>query len=433
MRARRLRSLVSAPARAALWVSLATATATAQSFPVERPRSLVVGRPSGSRMDRVDGARTGLTPTPLPTSGLHVEWRASTGSAVDDQPLVDARGVVYLVGTRGEVIALARDGTERWRVPTGALDPGPAALLSDDTLVFADASGDAVAVREGSVRWRSRFGRSESVHPSPLPMDDGGVVVATARDLAVLDAQGRQRGRTVLPEATAAPLISALGEVIAVTASGTIWGWVPGAVEVTRLASFGSPIEGGAALANEHTLVAVAAGQTTLSAVDLSRGSGGASIAGAVAPGGSWLGSPAMRGEVATLTMLGPASELVVTIDAKGRELRRALVLGRASLVRTDAGTTPPQGPGMMGAPPLVDAAGTVAFATLEGGVGIAAIGQREGGSVELLSDACPRPVGPGSPAGAVAGLAPLPPQSFLVVCRAGTVLAVTGGGRRTN
>ena len=434
MTSRCVRAGVAAGVAAAGWTLLVAVVAQAQTIRVERARTLVVGRPSGSRMDRVDAGRTGMTATPLPSSGLRVEWRASAGAVVDHEPLVDARGVAYIVGARGEVVALARDGAERWRVPTGALDPGPAVLLSDDTVVFADASGDAIGVREGGVRWRSHFGRADAVHPSPLPLDDGGVVVATTRDLAALDAQGRQRGRMILPEATATPLLSALGQIIAVTGSGAVWGWIPGAAEATRLASFGSPIEGSAALADERTLVAIAVGQTTLAAVDLLRGtSGGASVTRAVASGGLWLGPPAMRGEVATLGLLGPTSELVITVDAAGRELRRALLTGHVPPARIDAGAGPSGVSGAAGAPLLVDSSGTVAFATMDGSVGVASIGAGGDGSVELLTDACPRPAGATSSTSTVAGLAPLPPQSFLATCRSGTIVAVTGAARRGN
>jgi hypothetical protein len=427
MTLRAVRVYVAAGVAAAMGAALATMTARAQSIPVERARTWVTGRPTGSRTNRVDASRTGLTETRLPMSGLRIEWRASMGSVVDNEPVVDARGGSYIVGARGEVAALGRDGTERWRVPTGALDPGPAALLSDDTVVFVDGSGDAIGLRDGGIRWHSRFGRADSVHPSPLPLDDGGIVVATSRDLALLDAQGRQRGRTTLPEPTAAPLISALGQVIAVTVSGAIWGWVPGAAEATHVASFGSPIEGGAALSNAHSVVAVTNGRSTFATVDLLRGNGGAAAPRAVASNGLWLGSPAMCGETATLALLGPASELVVVVDGAGRELRRALLVGHVSLPRSDAGASSFAPSGLPDAPILVDGAGTVAFATLEGSVGVAAIGAGEDGSVEVLSDACPRPVGLTSSTGTVAGLAPLPPQSFIALCRSGTVLAITG------
>src|SRR5258708_27049561 len=155
---------------------------------------------------------------------------------------------------------LAPDGSERWRISTGAIDPGPAALLSDDTLVFVDEAGEAIAARDGAVRWKTRFGRSETAHAAPLPLRDGGVVVATAHDVAVLDADGRPRVRNPLSEATIAPLLSGLSKIVTVTTSGVVWTWTPGAPEATRVASFGSPVDGGAALSDDHTLVAVTAG-----------------------------------------------------------------------------------------------------------------------------------------------------------------------------
>ena len=300
--------------------------------------------------------------------------------------------------------------------------PRPAVLLSDDTLVFADASGDAIGVREGGVRWRSRFGRPESAHPSPLPLDDGGVVVATARDLAVLDAQGRQRGRTVLPEPTAAPLISALGEVVAVTASGAVWGWVPGAVEATRSASFGSPDRGRC-----RTRERAHPRRRGRGSDDAPRSTSRARQrrqprSRAVGPGGLWLGPPAMRGEAATLAMLGAASELVVTVDAQGRELA-VRCSGARPLVRADAG--PPPRRRRLGRPLLVDAAGTVAFATLEGGVGVAVIGSGErrlgrGPEGRLPASAGPTAAGPSRARAAAASVSSRMPLGHVLACVAG-------------
>src|SRR5208283_2908429 len=103
--------------------------------------------------------------------------------------------------------------------------PGPGALLSDDTLVFADGAGEAVAVRDGSVRWRSRFGRPSSAHAGPLPLDDGGVVVGSGPDLAVLDAAGGERARIVLAEVTSHPLTWGLDQILAIGDTGTVWAW----------------------------------------------------------------------------------------------------------------------------------------------------------------------------------------------------------------
>jgi len=403
-------------------VAAMTAGAWGQAFDVERPSTIVVGTPAGVRADRVDAARSGFARTPLPAATLHAEWRAAASALLEHAPLVDSRGCSYVVGAQGEVVSFARDGVERWRASTGAPQPGPAALLSDDTLVFVSAAGEAVAVHEGGVRWRSRFGRADAVLPAPLPLDDGGIVVATSRELAVLDASGSQRARTTLPEAATAPLVSALGKVVVVTSSGAVWAWTPGAAEPTRVGSFGSPIDGGAALADDHTLVAVAAGEARLTALDLSRG---VAATRATSPNGLWLGPPAMRGGIAYVRLLAPSGELALAIDASGRELARTLLATRPPLAPVDGGA-PPLLPGLH-TPPLIDAAGTLAFGTLEGGVGIVA----RTGTVEILTDACaPSSLAPASAvrtaAREIAGLAPLAPHVLLVACRSGAILALS-------
>jgi hypothetical protein len=401
---------------------------------VQRPRTLVVGTPAGggARADRVDAARTGGARSALPTGGLRTEWRTGLGLPLEVAPLVDARGTTYLVGARGEVVAVARDGSERWRVSTGSNQPGPAALLSDDTLVFVDVAGEAVALRDAAVRWRVKFGRSDAAHAAPLPLDDGGAVVATTRDLAALDADGHERSRITLAEPTTVPLVAALGKVVAVTASGAVWTWAPGATEVTRVASFGAPVEDGVALADERTLVAVTGGRTHLSAVDLVRGT---TTTRAVAPAGLWLGPPATRGGTAYLLLLTPTSDLALGVDASGAEALRALLATHPPPVAADGGTAP-----LVAGPhtaPLIDAAGTVAFATPEGAVGVVARGV-----VDVLPDACGTGgVGgtgggggvatAGARAGApVAALAPLAPGVFVAACRSGTVFAVRGDSR---
>jgi hypothetical protein len=395
-------------------------TAPGQTMRVGRPRTLVVGTPSGgARTDRIDGARTGRSRTVLPTTGLRTQWRTPLGMVVEQAPLVDESGTTYIVGTRGEVVALGRDGAERWRAPTGAAQPGPAAILADDTLVFVDGAGEAIAVRSGVVRWRVRFGRGTALHPAPLPLDDGGVVVATTFELAALDVDGRERARIALREATIVPLVAALGKILVVTTSGTVWSWSPGATEVTRVATFGSPIDGGAALADDHTLVAVTADRAHLAAIDLLRG---ILTTRAVASAGLWLGPPAMRGTIAHLVLSTATSELAVTIDGAGDELGRLLLALHAPPTSADGGVAP-----LLAAPhtpPLVDGRGDFAFATPDGAIGVSGAN----GVEKLSNDACEPPLG-GSARSIppVVGLAPLELGAFVAVCHAGAALAITG------
>jgi hypothetical protein len=400
--------------------------AAAQTVDVQRARTLVVGTPQGgARADRVDAARTGRAREALPSGGLRIEWRASVGELVEHAPLVDTAGVTYVVGTRGEVGAVGRDGVERWHVPTGAMQPGPAALLSDDAVVFVDAAGEAVAVRDGALRWRLRFGRGDAARPAPLPLDDGGVVVATTQDLAAIDAEGHLRARTTLPEPTTFPLVAALGKVVAIGASGTVWTWTPGAPEPVRAASFGTPIADGAALANGRTLLAVSAGQTQLLAVDLDRpGLGSSATTRAVAPAGLFLGPPAVHGATARLLVTTATTELAVAFDASGTEVSRNVLAMHPPPVAADGGAgallPPPH------TPPLVDDGGRLAFATSDGSVGVVS-----GGGSEVVADACPVAVATVGRLPAIAGMAPLETGTIVVVCTSGTLLAVRGSQPR--
>ena len=338
----------------------AAAVAGAQTVDVQRPRTLVVGTPAaGARTDRVDAARSGRAATALPraqSGGLRTEWRTVLAVSIEVAPVVDALGTAYVVGTRGELFAIARDGSEKWHASSGAIQASAPTLLSDDTLVFADAAGEALAVREGTVRWRVRFGRPDatrSVPPAPLALDDGGVLVATGHELSALDSEGRERARAMLPEPTAVPLLAAaaLGRVVAVAVGGAVWTWAPGATEMTRVASFGGPIDDGAALADDHTLLAVAGGGLHLVAVDLVRGT---ATTRAIAPVGLWLGPPSMEGGIAHLLLQAPTGELALGIDASGGETSRALLTTHPPAVASDGGARPARA--LPHTPLLVDA-----------------------------------------------------------------------------
>jgi hypothetical protein len=298
--------------------------------------------------------------------------------------------------------------------------------------VSSDATGIAIGVREGAVRWRTRFGRSDASRPAPLALDDGGVVVATAHDLAALDAEGHVRARTALPEAASAPLVAALGKVIAVTVSGAVWSWSPGSVEPTRLGSFGAPVEGGAVLADEHTLLAITSGGAHLAAMDLARGTVATR---AVAPAGVWLGPPTVHAGTAYLQLLAPTADVAVALDASGAETARILLAMHPLPAVPDGGTTA-LAP-MAHTAPLVDASGTLVFATADGSIGAARTG-RSASRVDLLAGICPPTAGSGPRPSdsaiadraepAVAGMAPLGPSALVVACRAGALVAVQGG-----
>jgi|HubBroStandDraft_1064217.scaffolds.fasta_scaffold04728_5 hypothetical protein len=416
-------------------VELASVRAIAQPFNVERPWVIGARPPGGARMTRIDASRRGLAGTPLPSSGLQTEWRTALGFTAQQGPLVDSKGRTYVVGESGEVIALARDGAVLSRVAARAARPGPPTLLSDDTLVFVDAVGEAVAVRDGAVIWRSRFGRASETPAAPIALDEGGIVVSSGPDLAVLNAGGRETTRIVLPEPTSHPLLVALGRVVIVSDTGAVWTWTPGAGQAVRAGSFGSDIDGSAALADDHTLVAVTTTHTRVSTFDLMRGTE-AKVAGPV--GGLWLGPPAVdaRGGFYALQST-PGGEVAVAIDSFGTERGRALLAAPTRARSPDTGGSSTGN--LSSTPPVIDAQGHLAFATEDGSIGIVSglvtgltlsvDGSAQNATVDLLAEACNRTPNRAHSQATVVGLAPLAPSGLVAVCRSGLVVAVKGRG----
>ena len=427
MKAGALAFLASAAAVATLAIGIGRHEANAQPVDPRRPRTFVVGAPAGpAPMHRVDGHRSGLTRSLLPSGTLRIPWRKSTSLTVDQAALAGPDGTLAVVSTHGDVVFLDEGGEDRMLVRVGASQVGPATITSDGTVVFTTNNGEAVGIRRTSVspRFTTRIGgERNSRGAAPLSLDDGGVVVATMSDLVVLDAEGNVRARATLPEAAAAPLVAAGDRIIAVTTTGAVYGWAPGR-EPVRLGSFGAPIDGGAALADATTLVAVIEGNQ-LAEVDLVRG--GRATRG-IAQGAQqvlWLGPPALRsaktdGGVASLTTmlaLTTTRGYVVTVDGAGQELLRAPISSFTATLLPDGGAPPLVAPPHVG--PLVDSRGAIAYATTDGRVGVVS---PDGAVDEIGEILCPRGLRSG-----VVGLTPFAAGSFAVTCDGGTIVRVTG------
>jgi hypothetical protein len=406
---------------AAVGLALASADdASAQRLDPRRPTVLVVGRPRGpSPMARVDARRTGLTRDLLPHGTLRLSWRRTLGLAVDQPALVTPDGTLAVVTTRGDVVFLDPEtGDEIAQVTVGGGAGGPAAVLSDGTVVFVTNSGDVVGVKRPSARARftTRIGGERSSRAAPLPLDDGGVVVATTTDLVVLDAEGSVRARVTLPEGPATPILSNGDRLLTVSSTGTVYAWAPGR-EPVRLGSFGGAVDGAVALTETGTLVGVVDGAQVVD-VDLARG--GRSTR-AVAPQGLYLGPVAARPGALTMLSMTPTRAFIVTLDAAGQETLRAPIGTVSTPALPDGGVAPLVAPPHAGV--LVDARGAVAFAAPDGHVGVVA----PDGSLDTIGElVCTRA---GRSAG-VAGLTPLGRGAFAVTCEAGAVVRVTGPER---
>ncbi len=407
-------------AGAALAVVALLHDAEAQRIDPRRPTSLVVGSPPGaSPMQRVDARRSGVSKAPLPSGTLRIAWRKTTGLTLEQPALSGADGTLAVVSVRGDVSFLDADGEERATVKVGAAQVGPAAMTSDGTVVYTTNAGDAIGVRRSSTqpRFTTRIGGERNMRAAPLALDDGGVVVATMTDLVVLDSEGNVRSRVSLPEAPSAPLVAAGDKILAVTSSGTVFGWAPGH-EPIRLGSFGAPIDGGAVLTDSGALVAVIEGNH-LAEVDIVRG--GRSTR-AIASQGLYLGPPSVRTgpggtSIATLLALTLSRGFVVTLDPGGQELLRAPIASFTPTVLPDGGAPPLVAPPHVG--PIVDARGAVAFAATDGHIGVVG----PDGAVDTIGEIlCTKGVRSG-----VVGLTPFGSGAFAVTCDGGIVTRVTG------
>lgn len=401
--------------------------AEAQRLDPRRPSAFVVGAPGGPAPTlRSDTRRTGSTKDILPSGPIRIAWKKTLGLSIDQPALAGADGTIAVATSRGDVVFLDDAGGEVAHVNSGSGNAiGPATLTSDGTVVFATSVGDAVGVRRTSSRPRfvTRIGGERNARSAPLSLDDGGVVVAAGADLVVLDSDGNVRSRVTLPEISAAPLVAYGDKVVAVSVSGTVFGWAPGR-EPVRLGSFGAPIDGGAALGEGGSLVAVIEGNHLVE-LDLARGS---RTTRAIAAQGLYLGPPSVRvgkagaASIVTVLALTQTRAFAATIDSGGQELARAPIGSYAAQTLPDGGPMPLAAPFHVG--PLVDTRGAIAWVSPAPGESKVGVVTAEGAVDTIGESIC---TGRGSSSSGVAGLTPYGRGSFLVTCAGGSVTRIVG------
>lgn len=421
-RATKRRALLLGVAVAAVGAAvIASAPAEAQRLDPRRPGVFVVGHPGGpSPMLRVDGRRSGEAREALPSGTLRTAWRKTIGLTVEHPALAGADGTLAVVtATRGDVVFLDADGEEKGRVSVDGRPSGPATLTSDGTVVYATSAGDVVGVRRTSPRPKfvTRVAVERNPRAAPLALADGGVVLASLYELVVIDSEGNVRSRVALPEAINAPLLATGDKVVAITSTGAVHAWTPGR-EPVRVGSFGATVDGGAALTESGSLVAVIEGNHVVE-LDLATG---ARTTRAISSQGLYLGPPALRrvqaGSAATLLALTATRGFVVTLDPSGQETQRAPIATMTPTTLPDGGQIALTAPPHVG--PIVDSRGAVAFASTDGHVGLVT----PDGAVETIGELLCSKNGRSS---GVTGLTPFGRGSFVVTCDGGVITRVVG------
>jgi outer membrane protein assembly factor BamB len=374
------------------------------------PGRLVVGPPRGlAPSERIDGLRTGRTTTMLPDDPAEL-WRRPVAGGLELAPVLDPDGNAYVALTVPEVVKVNPDGEELWRVRTGTGGAtAPPILTSDGTLVVLTSAGTAWGVTpSGTVRYQTAIGvRGRDATQSPLALDDGGFIVAAAREIIAVDRDGGVVSRATLDDRIASPPIAHTEGVLVATERGDVFLYrAPSAPR--RIGSFGGSPRGGMVLADERTLLAVVEGRR-LVAFDIKTATTD------VRSGG--LDPDTQLDAPVTVTAKGVQlattfDGLLLGFDLRGDEVLRVALEKQASLAGADAGATSTffSGVELRPSPPLVvDGAGRVAFARRGGKVGVVAPDGRVMVASERL---CGTPISV-SPAG---------PARMLVACRDGTL-----------
>jgi len=176
-------------------------------------------------------------------------WATALGDRVYSTPLVHDDGTLYVGTDAKRLVALAPDGTVRWRLEVdGEADSGPV-FGKDGLVIFAAGSAVYAARRGGDLAWR--FPTRGKVYTSPA-VTDSGLVVVGAQDHRVhaiapsgepawsTDLGADVDGAAVIGDDGAITVGTDRGEVVRLRADGKIaWrtgveGYVRGTLSLTR-------------------------------------------------------------------------------------------------------------------------------------------------------------------------------------------------------
>jgi outer membrane protein assembly factor BamB/subtilisin family serine protease len=96
-------------------------------------------------------------------------WTYQTvrGANIDSSPAIGADGTIYFGDDGGRLYALFPNGAEKWQLPLGSAPVRSGPVLAPDGTVYVTAAGNLYAVsREGTLKWRFTSGGNQNSSPT---------------------------------------------------------------------------------------------------------------------------------------------------------------------------------------------------------------------------------------------------------------------------
>jgi hypothetical protein len=346
--------------------------AAADGIDPSTPTAVVLGTPPGVAIsDRLGPSRLGRSDSALPESATEV-WRRELAGGLELAPVIDSKGSLTAALVSPDVVRIGRDGQQMWRTRLGSSAPVVSPVTTSDASV-AVVCGDGTlwsVSSSGTVRFKTNLKMStRQARATPLPRDDGSVVVAGDNSVVTVDGGGQITARAVLPSRPVGGLIAHQHGVLLTTENGSVYHWRPPA-RPRELGKLGGQLDGGAARVGPRTVVAVVDRRRVV-ALDLKTGSTTLLMGG---DGLMQFEGPVTLDQAGVLLFTTTIGELI-GLNAHGVVVRRLALDDLPVLFGADGGTAMPsifRRLETRSSPPLIaDPAGRVGFARSNGRMGV--------------------------------------------------------------
>lgn len=380
------------------WVLWGPSRAEAELVDPNLPVSITVGTPPGfCPTGRVDARRTGRVEA-LPDAPTQ-KWHRRVRGGMSLPVAVDADGAIIVAAAVAEMVQVGPDGSEQWHRRLGmSVASTQPVIMADGTRVVLTALGQAWGFGpSGDLRFDTSLATlGTDPRTSPLPREDGTLVVAVGTHLVTLDRQGTIVSQADVGERIVGSIVETADGIVATTDTGSVFRWAS-PMPPRRVGTFRGVVREGGALTPGGSLAAVVDMQRLVS-MDLRSGATSTLVNLYGLEGPPTIGNK-------SLIHIGTTSGLLLSVSPAGEERRVRLVPSLPD-ADADAGVaTPVYAPASPAV--LVDEKGRVAFARTDGRVGVVS---PEGQVRYAPKRGCGTPV----------SIVPAGKSKFLVACRTG-------------